>query len=196
MDRRISIPPDIKEYVRKKHKKRIRNCVFGCALLVLVFACLEIFFYPIEKVTLSNRLALYFIILFIFIDSIEIVPYIKDRSYCGTIIEVRNRVAREISALTLKRTPNHIATVRIKILLPSGQEIWKTAHCEKTDQIPSGIYNEGETAVHIKGTNYIQSQPLSKHGKLRCVICGHYNFDAPDTCEKCGHSIKIYKGEV
>lgn len=194
MDNRIHVPSDIKEYVSKKRKKRIRFCVLGSAFLLLLFACFEIFFYPIEKVTLANRLALYFIILFIFIDSIEIVPYIKDKSYCGTIIEVRNKVTREISALTLRRTPNHIATIKIRILLPTGQKVWKTAYREKTDSVPHGIYNEGETVIHIKGTNYIQSQPKSKHDKVRCIICGHYNYDAPDICKECGHKLKIYRG--
>lgn len=194
MDKRIHVPSDIKEYVKKKRKKRIRFCVFGVTFLLLVFACIEIFCYPIERISVWNRLGLYFIILLVFVDSIEIVAFLKDKSFCGTIIEVHDKVTRELSALTLRRTPNYIASIRIKILLPSGNKIWKTAYREKTDHIPHGIYTMGETVVHIKGTNYIQSQPKSKNDKVRCIICGHYNYESPDFCKECGHSLKIYRG--
>lgn len=184
---KITTPPDIERYVRRKRKKEIFTCIVYMVLIAVVV------FFPkqVDRSTVSDFNQNLFRVLLILVPPLFMrIPFkYLERSYCGEIIEVKTY--RQLNSRFEARNKKTFITDVIVRISDTGElkkcQVFKTADTPP----PKTAYMVGDKVIHIKGTKFLQVPLPSRNGQLRCVVCGSYDVQDNEKCHFCGHTLNV-----
>ena len=193
--RKITVPEDVKSYVRRGRRTAIMKfmVLFLVAFAAVFIYCVDAAEIPDPKIKIVSMILAVIVGLCVPFCFSGIIPYFKDKSYVGRIIEVD---VKDVKISKTFRERKREAGDSIQYVMVEDDD--KKLHtCEIYDdgRIYSSRarnYNLGDTVVHIYGCEYLRPMHHPDLEKPQvCVVCGFKSDSHAEKCFECGRSLDV-----
>ncbi|MBO5109161.1 MAG: hypothetical protein J6D21_00450 [Clostridia bacterium] len=188
----MTVPSDIRDYVRKKYTKQIVMCVATEILLITylllfgkrTFSAFDTFSYVLIHVLLIVAP----------IAGFGIHTILRDRSWRGTVTRVMVYTATD-NDYPYKNTTagmhfkNHIY---VFVEDEAGNVSRRKVYAGKAREGRFiNTYQPGDVVTHVAGTGFVQIKPKRAADPVICVVCGAESTADSGICRACGHTLII-----
>ncbi len=191
MDKFVSIPDDVKKYVRKKRFIRygVRILVFLALMAFVVWQVFIVGHETFERVDIKGRIVCKTVIL--------IAPFIitgmpwklRDRSFIGI---VKTPIVKTFYGHlnNLKEHNKAFNSLYLVIDTPFSKKDKKkrisTAESKYLQHLD--VYRKGNVIYRLDGANCAFRFPTEEDGRRVCVICGLQGHEGWKSCNVCGYN--------
>lgn len=185
--KKLNLPEDIKKYITKR---RVKTLICFLITEIVFFVIAYLIIDRLEKWDMNNFIFTLAVIAAIPLFIFKIPNMILDKSYEGKIIKIdykeensnggmRKSIFKSYRTIILVKTKkDKLYNVKLESLNTTGG--------------PNGqIYKEGDTVLHVAGTDFPKIVRRQNMEFTTCVVCGSKNNLDSNTCGYCNHSLVI-----
>ncbi len=185
--KKFDLPTDIQKYI---NKRRIKTVIYFLITEIVFFIITYLIIGRLGKWDMNNFIFTLCVIAAIPLFIYQIPNMIFDRSYKGEIIKISYKEENSDSGMRSSIFKRY----RTNLLVKTKQDKLYNIRLENLNTTggPNGqIYKEGDTIVHIAGTDYPKIVKRHNMEFTTCVVCGSKNNPDSEKCGYCDHSLSI-----
>lgn len=185
--KKFDLPTDIQKYI---NKRRIKTVIYFLITEIVFFIITYLIIGRLEKWDINNFIFTLAVIAAIPLFIFKIPNMLFDKSYKGEIIKISYKEENSDGGMRTRFFKRYPTTLLVKTKQDKLYNI-KLESLNTTGGPNGQIYKEGDTVVHIAGTDFPKIVKRHDMEFTTCVVCGSKNNVGEEKCDYCNHSLSI-----